>query len=89
MLQNAIVLLQNVTVITNCDDFITKCNSYYKMRRLWQIATVHTDFFQITCFKESKKMAVENSLGIMIKFYDNDVFQLSHGMKSICRSKLH
>ena len=25
MLQNAVVLLQNVTVITNCDDFITKC----------------------------------------------------------------
>ena len=75
LLQIATILLQNA--------------SYYKMRRLWQIATVHTDFFQITCFKESKKMAVKNSLGIMIKFYDNDVFQLSHGMKSICRSKLH
>ena len=37
-----IFLLQNVTVITNCDDFITKCNSYYNMPRLLQIATVHT-----------------------------------------------
>ena len=34
------VLLQNATVITNCDNCITKCDSYYKMRRLLQIATV-------------------------------------------------
>ena len=27
-------------VITKCDDFITKYDSYYKMRRLLQIATV-------------------------------------------------
>ena len=26
--------------ITKCDSFITKCDSYYKMRRLLQIATV-------------------------------------------------
>ena len=31
---------QNAIVITNFDDFITKCDSYYKMRRLLQIATV-------------------------------------------------
>ena len=42
-LQNATVLLQNATVITICDDFITKCNSYYKMRRLLQIVTVQRD----------------------------------------------
>ena len=42
LLQNATaVLLQNTTVITNCDNFITECDSYYKMRRLSQIATVH------------------------------------------------
>ena len=40
LLQNAIVLLQSVTVFTNYDDFITKYESYYKMRRLLQIATV-------------------------------------------------
>ena len=40
LLQNAIVLLQSATVFTNCDDFITKYDSYYKMRRLLQIATV-------------------------------------------------
>ena len=36
-------LLQNATdVITKCDSFIIKCDSYYKMRRLLQIATVHS-----------------------------------------------
>ena len=39
-LQNATVLLQNATVITNCDDFITKYDSYYKIWRLLQIATL-------------------------------------------------
>ena len=34
------VLLQNATVITNCNNCITKCDSYYKMRRLLQIATI-------------------------------------------------
>ena len=34
------VLLQNATVIIKCDDLITKCDSYYKIRRLLQIATV-------------------------------------------------
>ena len=42
LLQNASgFLLQNATVITNCDDFITKCDSYYIMRCLLQIAAVH------------------------------------------------
>ena len=36
-------LLLNTTVIRNCDDFITKCDSYYKMRRLLQITTVQGD----------------------------------------------
>ena len=33
LLQNATVLLQNTTVITNCDDFTTKCDVYYKLRQ--------------------------------------------------------
>ena len=41
LLQNATVLLQNVTVTTSRDNFITKCDSYYKMRPLLQTATVH------------------------------------------------
>ena len=36
------ILLQNATVITNCNDFITKCDSYYKMWLLLQIATEQT-----------------------------------------------
>ena len=33
LLQNATVLLLNATVNTNCNDSVTKCDSYYKMRR--------------------------------------------------------
>ena len=36
------VLLQSATVITKSDNFITKCDRYYKVRRLFQSATVHT-----------------------------------------------
>ena len=31
LLKIATVLLKNAIVITNCDDFITKFDSYYKM----------------------------------------------------------
>ena len=41
------ILLQNATVTTNCNSFITKCDSYYKMRRLLQIATVQTNIKEI------------------------------------------
>ena len=51
LLQNAAaILLQNATKVYykvrqdfyyKSDSFITKCDSYYKMRRLIQIATVH------------------------------------------------
>ena len=42
LFQNVIVLLQNATGITKCDDFIKKLDSHYKMRRLLQIATVQS-----------------------------------------------
>ena len=42
LLQNATVLLQNATVIANCDDFIAKYNSFYKTWRLLQFATVQS-----------------------------------------------
>ena len=35
------VLLQNTTVITKCIDFISRWDSYYKMRRILQNASVH------------------------------------------------
>ena len=36
------VLLQSVTVIAKGDNFITKCDRYYKVRRSLQSATVQT-----------------------------------------------
>ena len=40
LLHNAIVLLQIATVMTKCVHFITKCDSYYKLQRLLQNASV-------------------------------------------------
>ena len=50
-------LLQNASVITNCDDLIIKCDNYYKMRRLLQIATV-----QGIMFRRGKKMKLKCKL---------------------------
>ena len=47
--QHATVLLQNATVITTCEDFITKCDSYCKMRRLLQIVKVQGHCFKKLC----------------------------------------
>ena len=40
------VLLQSATDITKCDNFITKCDRYYKVRRLLQNATVQTALYK-------------------------------------------
>ena len=43
LLQSATAfLLQSATGITKCDNFIAKCDRYYKVRRLLQSATVQT-----------------------------------------------
>ena len=42
LLKYATVLLQNTTGITKRDDFITKCESYYKMRYLLQNVSVQS-----------------------------------------------
>ena len=47
LLQNATFLLQNATVITKCDDFTTKSDSCYKMRRLLRIATLQSNNFHV------------------------------------------
>ena len=44
LLKNAPVLLQNVTVIRKCSDFITKNDSYYIIQLLLQIAKVQRAF---------------------------------------------
>ena len=38
-------LLQIATGITKCDEFITNCDRYYKVRWLLQIATVQRFYF--------------------------------------------
>ena len=69
LLQNALgFLLQNAIVIKNCDNFITKCNSYYKMQRLLQIATVHAlikflNIKSIIVLKMEIKKLIKNGLG--------------------------
>ena len=40
LLQNGRVLLKNKTVITKSGDFMTKCDGYYKMRRLLEYMSV-------------------------------------------------
>ena len=40
LLKNTTSLLQNTIVITNYEDFITKCDRYYKMQRLLQFTMV-------------------------------------------------
>ena len=45
LLQNMKVLLQNATVITICDNFITKCNSYYKMRVYYKLQQYTFEWF--------------------------------------------
>ena len=51
------VLLQSGTGITKCDNFITKSDRYYKVRRLLQSATVHTltSFFAIWIFFKDQR----------------------------------
>ena len=34
--------------ITKCDSFISKCGSYYKLRRFLQIDTVHSHYSYLT-----------------------------------------
>ena len=40
LLQNVTDSLENTTVVTNCSNFLRKCDSYYRMRRFLQILTV-------------------------------------------------
>ena len=52
LLQYVTVLLKNAIVITKCDNFLTKYDSFCKMQRLLQIATVQTYY---PLFKNCKK----------------------------------
>ena len=52
LLQKETVSLQNVAVITKCDDFITKCKSY-KIPRLLQKCVGTTSAQEIACFSKN------------------------------------
>ena len=48
LLQNASAFsLQNATIIAKCEDFVTKYDSYYKMRHLLQNVSAHTNLATI------------------------------------------
>ena len=57
------VLLQSATGITKCDNFITKCDRYYKVRRLLQSATVQRYQICIARFLHSYRNNLLKSLG--------------------------
>ena len=46
LLNNTTVLLQNATAIVKCNDFNTKCDSYYNVQRLLQNTSIHAVMIQ-------------------------------------------
>ena len=46
LLNNTTVLLQNAIVIVKCNDFNTKCDSYYNVQRLLQNTSIHAVMIQ-------------------------------------------
>ena len=46
LLNNTTVLLQNATVIVKCNDFKTKCDSYYNVQRLLPNTSIHAVMIQ-------------------------------------------
>ena len=44
---------------------------------------------QNTCFKERSNVAVEKNFRVQTRTKKDHIFQLSHGMKNIHRSKLY
>ena len=74
LLQNATIFLEK-KVITNCDNFITKYDSYYKMWRLLQIATVHCFTNDVSLalffnfFRQKNMENAQNKRPLMEKLY--------------------
>ena len=58
------VLLQSATGITKCDNFTTKCDRYYKVRRLLQSATVHGDAL---CYVMKNLLCIVKYIGVSDK----------------------
>ena len=62
LLQNGTVVLQNAAVTTKCNDFIRKCDIYYKLRRLLKNTSVHTEIFYLG--KKEQNFSYTNELKI-------------------------
>ena len=65
------VSLENTTVIRKYESFIAKCESYYKMGRLLQIATIKNDkevvFKNYDCTSETNNTQIDN---VIIPMYN-------------------
>ena len=71
LLQNATaMLLQNATVITNCDSFITKCDIYYKLR---QYNTFHHSQFFIEGFSTPYRLDRDSNDGGILLYVREDI----------------
>ena len=62
------VLLQSATGITKCDNFIAKCDRYYKVRLLLQSATVQTLVHETWMHGVSGSKVCRGLRGITLRF---------------------
>ena len=59
LLENALgFLLQTATVITNCDDFTTKCDVYYKLRQYRSLFQQQLKYWTCRQEKNSKSILI-------------------------------
>ena len=88
LLQIATVLLQNVTLIIKFDDFITKCDSYCKMRRLLKNASVHIPLTKLGLLGISYSILFKHSYKYFSKkkcFYTvKQFFSLQYVKRAYC-----
>ena len=79
LLQNPTALLQNATGIKNCDDSITKCRSYYKMRRYthaWQFFLskyVSLEWLYYINVAKKQEMLIHNQILKICAFFNVDI----------------
>ena len=78
------VLLQSAKGITKCDNFITKCDRYYKVRRLLQSATVqgfYAQLFNMTTRQITQLNSQKNSM-FLTTWKPTKAICAKHGMLS-------
>ena len=89
-------LLQNAALITNCDSFITKCNSsyklqqfYYKIRQLLQNATFITNCDSTLNITLTRKPVYYTNKDFVVKFSIKDFFSKCDQIRSFLRIWSH